>query len=171
MNASAPLRTHYETHVTLVAAPNAVFAYLDDHRRMAAHMTDRSWKMAGSRMTISMDEKDGRAVDSRISLGGKVLGVPLQVDETVTVYAPPLSKTWQTVGSPHLLVIGAYEMGFFICPLLRGSELTVFIDYALPEGGASRVLGHLFGSAYARWCTNRMARDAETRFNRSHASG
>ena len=152
----------------MLAAPEAVFAYLDDHRRLAAHMTEPSWKMAGSHMTISLDGTEGRAVGSRISLSGTVLGVPLQVDEVVTVYAAPVSKAWQTVGSPHLLVIGAYEMGFSVRSLPHGSELTVFIDYALPEGAASRVLGHLFGGAYARWCTNRMARDASTHFNLRH---
>ena len=165
VNASALLWDHCETHVELRTAPDAVFAYLDDHRRMAAHMTERSWKMAGSRMMISLDAKEGRAVGSQISLSGRILGVLLQVDETVTVYAPPVSKTWQTVGSPHLLVIGAYEMGFSLRPLPHGSELTVFINYALPDGGASRVLGQLFGRAYARWCTKRMARDAMTHFN------
>ena len=98
VNASALLWDHFETHVELRTAPDAVFAYLDDHRRMAAHMTERSWKMAGSRMMISLDAKEGRAVGSQISLSGRILGVLLQVDETVTVYAPPVSKTWQTVG-------------------------------------------------------------------------
>ena len=132
---------------------------------MAAHMTDRSWKMAFSRMTISMDAKDGRAVGSRIALTGRILGILLQVDETVTVYAPPVSKAWHTVGAPHLLVIGAYEMGFFIRPLPHGSALTVFIDFALPDGGVSRVLGRLFGRVYARWCTNTMAGDALKHFD------
>ncbi len=170
MSASLPARAHFETHVEMHAAPDAVFAYLDDHRRMAAHMMEGSWAMAGSRMTVSLDEKNGRSIGSRISLDGRFLGVPLHVDETVTVYAEPVSKAWHTVGVPHLLVVGAYEMGFSIRPLQHGSELTVFIDYALPDGAVSRLLGHLFGGKYARWCTNTMAGDARTHFDRLYGN-
>ena len=40
------------------------------------------------------------------------------------------------------------------------AKLRVVIDYALPDTGAGRVLGRLFGPAYARWCTRRMVDDA-----------
>ena len=166
MDGHGLLQAHFETQVEIDAPPAKVFGLLDDHRRMASHMTESSWMMAGSHMTIEMDEKGGRAVGSKITLRGKILGLPLMVEEVVTEYDPPHSKAWKTIGTPRLVVVGPYGMGFSLSPRQSGgSLLRVFIDYSPPnEGGASRLLGRLFGKSYARWCTNRMARDAATQF-------
>jgi hypothetical protein len=43
----------------------------------------------GSRMDFEFDEAEGRAVGSKIGLRGRVLGVPLSVDEVVTARTPP----------------------------------------------------------------------------------
>ena len=63
-------------------------------------------------------------------------------------------------------------MGFVLVPSGAGAQgtgpehvtLTVFIDYALPEQGLSRLLGRIFGRWYARWCTQRMVSDAQAAF-------
>ena len=73
-------------------------------------------------------------------------------------------KVWETTGTPNLLVIGQYRMGYEITPKGRASLLRVFIDYALPDGPFSGLLGGLFGNFYARWCTRRMADDAAKHF-------
>jgi hypothetical protein len=158
------LPKHFESHVVVDAAPAEVFAFLDDHRRLSAHMTKSSWMMAGSRMTIKFDEHEGRTLGSKIVLKGAVLGIPLEVAEIITEYNPPSSKQWKTVGSPKLLVIGPYAMGFSIVPQQENVSLRVFIDYSAPSSGVPRVLGRLFGRVYAAWCTNRMANDAAAYF-------
>ena len=111
-------------------------------------------------MLTMVDEGRGRRVGSHIRLDGRVLGLRLSLDEVVTEHDPPRRKVWETVGGPRLLVIGAYRMGFEIAADGPRSALRVFIDYALPERGASRWLGRAFGSWYARWCTRRMVSDA-----------
>ena len=171
MNNKSLLPHHFATQVEVDASPVEVFDFLDDHRRLSAHMTEPSWQMAGSSMTIGMDEKQGRALGSRITLSGSILGLSLEVEEVVTQYNPPFSKAWETVGSPRLLVIGPYGMGFSVSARQGGSLLRVFIDYSPPGAGAARVLGQLFGKSYARWCTQRMVRDAMVHFNarRSHS--
>jgi hypothetical protein len=159
---------HAESRSRIRASAERVFAHLDDHSRLSAHMERRSWRMGWGRMDLRLDERAGRAVGSHIQLEGRAFGLRLALDEVVTEYAPPAHKVWETVGTPHLLVIGPYRMGFRIEPAdaggdLAGSDdvtLTVFVDYALPERGASRLLGRLFGHAYARWCCTRMVDDA-----------
>lgn len=48
-----------------IGAPAAVlFQYLDDHRRLGVHMTQSSWMMLGSRMTIDLDDAKGQAAGS-----------------------------------------------------------------------------------------------------------
>ena len=157
---------HFESDVELNASADAVFSHLDVHSRLSAHMTKPSWILAGSRMTIELDASEGRAVGAIIRLRGRVLGIPLSVEEIVTERRPPLRKVWATTGRPQLLVIGPYRMGYEIAPKAQSLQLRVFIDYALPDGPISYWLGRLFGSFYARWCTQRMANDAATHFQK-----
>lgn len=155
-----PFPLHHSTEVDVPLSPEVLFAALDDHARLASHMEKPSLMTAGASMRVTTDALHGRAVGSVISLSGQVLGLKLALEEVVTEREPPVRKAWQTRGQPRLLVIGGYRMGFSITPRPRGSHLEVFIDYRLPERGFARLLGRLFGRAYAGWCTRRMALDA-----------
>ena len=149
-------------HATMEQA----FSHLDDHSRLSKHMSKRSWRMGWGRMELRMDQAAGRAVGSRIRLAGSVFGVRLELDEVVTVRDPPTRKAWETIGTPRLLVIGPYRMGFMLATEVAGEViLTVSIDYSLPERGFSRILGRMFGHWYARWCTRRMVPDAQAAFS------
>jgi hypothetical protein len=155
------LDRHCESAVFVGAPMDSVFARLDDHTRLSAHMSESSWQMGGGKMSISFDAGRGQKVGSHIVLAGRVLGISLFVDEVVTRREPPQWKVWETVGTPRLVVIGAYRMGFELTPEPSGSRLRVFIDYDLPNDG---LFARWLGSAYARWCTRRMARDAAASF-------
>lgn len=151
----------FQASAVLGTSAAEVFALLDDPHALASHMGESSWMMAGSRMSIETDAAGGRAVGSHIRMCGRVLGLKLSLDEVVVERAPPYRKTWQTVGSPRLLVIGAYRMGFEIDSAgERACRLTVFIDYELAESPLGRALGR----TYARWCTRQMVDDAQRRF-------
>jgi hypothetical protein len=170
---------HAESQGQVQAPAGPVFEHLDDHTRMSVHMNQRSWLMGWSRMKLSLDEQAGRATGSRMHLEGRVLGVQLSLEEVVTEHRPPARKVWMTVGAPRLLVIGAYRMGFVLVAAGAGGQgagsehvtLTVFIDYALPEQGLSRLLGRIFGRWYARWCTQRMVTDAQAAFATAPVGG
>ena len=123
-------------------------------------MSGSSWMMGGGSMSIEVDEGRGRRVGSRIRLAGTVCGVALSVEEIVTEHRPPHAKTWETIGTPRLLVVGAYRMGFDLTPRGEHSLLRVFIDYELPTGLVGHWLGRLLGGFYAKWCTQRMVEDA-----------
>jgi len=155
---------HCESVIWLDAAADAAFDYLDDFKKLSAHMETSSPMMAGSRMTIAIDELGGREVGSRVRMQGRMLGMSLSLEEVVTERNPPHSKAWQTVDA-RLLVIGQYRLGFQIQPDGARSRLRVVIDYRLPDEGLARWLGRLFGGTYARWCTRRMARDAARHFS------
>lgn len=147
---------HYEDAADLKATPSELFAFLDDHQRFSSHMNESSWMMGGAKMTTRVDEGKGQAVGSHIFMSGRIFGLLLELDEVVTVHRPPADKVWQTVGRPKLLVIGHYQMGVRIQPSAIGAHLTVFIDYALPDGVVTYWLGRLFGRMYAKWCVNQM---------------
>lgn len=118
---------------------------------------------AGGVFRVETDALRGRAVGSVIRMSGAILGLKVSVEEVVTEYCPPHSKSWETRGVTRLLVIGGYRMGFSISPRDAGSLLKVFIDYRLPTGGL-RLFGQILGSSYARWCTRRMVQDAVNSF-------
>jgi hypothetical protein len=159
-----PMTHHSQSTVDVEAEADLLFAYLDDHVRLSAHMSQRSWMMAGSSMALELDAQEGHAVGSRIRLIGRVLGMILWVDEIVFQRDPPQRKVWETTSEPRLLIIGRYRMGFEIQPRTIGSHLRVFIEYALPETFPARWLGRILGGLYAQWCTRRMANDAALHF-------
>jgi len=158
------LPRHYEYSAPVTATAAAVFDYLDDHAQLSSHMTESSWMMGNGKMRIDVDGGGGRKLGSEIRLSGRILGAELSVTERVIEREPPFAKTWQTTGTPRLLIIGHYRMGFRLTAHPAGSLLTVFIDYALPQSAAARWLGRLLGDFYARWCTQQMVEGARRRF-------
>ena len=160
----------YSWHEVYSAPVNAsaeqVFDKLDDPTRLTEHMSTRSWKMGWGRMETVLDAKHGRSIGSHIVIRGRVFGIQLYLDEVVTVREPPLTKTWETVGEPRLLVIGSYRMGFHLKPGDGPAQLRVSIDYDLPTKGISRLFGRLFGRSYAKWCTRQMVHDAQHSFDK-----
>lgn len=157
------MRRRFESLVHLAAPAEAVFARLDDQTRLAEHMERPSAMMGGGRMTCDFDEGRGRAVGSRIRMGGSAFGLAL------TERDPPRRKVWETVGPTRLLVVVAYEMGFEIRPEAIGSSLHVWIRYDLASTWVGRWLGPFLAPLYARWCVGRMTGDAARHF--SHPPG
>ena len=154
----------HETVVFVHAPVRDVFDFLDDHSRLSAHMTRRSWMMGGGSMAIETDSARARAVGSKLKLHGTVFGIRLSVEDVVTERTPPFRKVWETIGEPALLVIGSYRMGIELDDRGASASLRVSIEYALPRGRPARWFGFLFGRQYAGWCTRRMANDAFRHF-------
>lgn len=165
MLASDSMPIHpYESQGFVQSPVDRVFSYIDDHSRLSSHMSKSSWKMGGGRMQTILDADQGKVIGSKIRLAGRVFGIEVSVEEIVTERNPPYRKVWETTGTPRLLVIGHYRMGFELSPQGNGSLLRVFIEYALPERAPARWLGRVFGRFYARWCTQQMVDDAVMHF-------
>jgi hypothetical protein len=152
---------HEEYSGNVNAGIESAFEHLDDHLRLATHMSKRSWKMGWGKMDLRLDEKHGRDIGAHIVLDGRVFGIHLFLDEVVIERVAPTRKSWETVGEPRLLVVGAYKMGFDLTPNGSGVQLRVSIDYDLPRSGLPHLLGRLFGRSYAKWCTKKMVVDAQ----------
>src|SRR5262245_63024029 len=124
---SLVMTRQYEAEGIVFGPVERVFAYLDDHSRLSSHMRRSSWLMGGGRMKIQFDEGRGQQTGSKIRLHGKVFGFALALEEVITERMAPYRKTWQTIGSPRLLIIGQYRMGFELSPRKNASALRVFI--------------------------------------------
>lgn len=163
MRSAADFAFHHVTETTLHASVEAAFDYLDDFRNLSGHMERRSAMMLGSRMEITTDGGGGRTAGSRVRMSGRVLGMRLALEEIVVEREPPRRKAWETRES-RLIVIGQYRLGFELEPRGDRSLLRVSIDYDRPRGAFARLAAALCAGSYARWCTSRMAQDAEEHF-------
>ena len=166
-DASDALRLHAEATCEVRAQPSVVFDYIDQPQRLSAHMARRSWQLGGASMAIETDADGGRAVGSHIRLAGRMLGIRLYVEGKVVRRDPPNVKAWETVGEPHLLVIGRYRMSVNIDARGDRTHVLIAIDYALPANVPTGWLGMLFGPMYARWCVRQMAQDLVHQFGAS----
>jgi hypothetical protein len=81
----------------------------------------------------------------------------LDFSETVTTYIAGCEKIWRTIGNPKLLIMRSYEMRVLVEPITAATtNLTISIDYELPDAGFWRIAGWLLGDAYSRWCLTGM---------------
>ena len=163
--ASRRYERHYEENVIIPVGAKDVFSYVDDFSRFSSHMSQSSAMMMGGSMEYSFDAARGEAPGSHVRMKGRIMGIELFLEEVVTEREPPQHKAWETIGSPRLLVIGGYRLGFDITDGNNTSELRVFIDYDLPTALASRWLGYLFGKMYAKWCVQEMVSGARGHFS------
>lgn len=157
---------HYEKSIVINADQSDVFVYADNPRNFSSHMNQTSIMMAGSTMQTEIDEEEGKKVGSHIKMDGKVLGVPLSLDEVIIERNPPHSKAWETVGDINLLVIDHYKLGFDITPSNGQSDLNVHIDYNFPQSKRTQWVGRLFGGMYAQWCVTQMVKGVSNHFNK-----
>ena len=155
---------HFEKTLVVPASPEEIFTFVDDHRNFSSHMNKSSWIMAGSRLETKIDEGHGQKIGSHIKMDGTILGIKLFLDEVITKYEPPIRKEWQTVGELNLLVIGHYKLGLEIASDKNYSILKIYIDYNLPKGFATKLLGLVFADFYAKWCVHQMLQDTAHNF-------
>ena len=161
--AGNPYLLSAEHAVTVKATPATLFEDLDDPRRLGGHMEKPSWRTLGSSMRYEFDTAQGRSIGAEIRMEGQLLGYPLSLTEVVIEREPSVRKTWRTTGTPRLIVMGGYRMGFAIRPAADGSELRVFIDYELGPLRPAWLCKPL-AAWYARWCVRSMAEDARKHY-------
>ena len=156
---------HHESSGLANAPVEQVFAFLDDPRALAAHMGESSMMMLGSRMSIDVDADGGRVIGSKVRMHGRMMGIRLALEEVTTQRQVPAVKVWETIGTPKLLVISHYRMGFELTRNGASSLVRVSIDYSLPIKPPGSWLGYWLGAVYARWCTRQMVMGAARHFS------
>lgn len=155
---------HMSESVVIAAPAERTFAYVDDIRHLAAHMSETSsMAMMGSKLKLEIVSPRPTGLGATYRYSGKILGITIDFSETVTRYVAGREKAWRTIDVPRLLIMSGYEMGVRVEPLSpASSRLTITINYDLPASGVSRVLGLMLGKAYSRWCLTQMCEGAKT---------
>lgn len=122
---------------TIEAPAERVFAYVDDIRNLARHMSERgSMPMMGSKLSLDIVTAAQTGLGATYRYNGRIMGLAIDFSETVTRYEAGREKIWRTIGEPRLLIIDSYEMAVRVEALTDvASRLTFSIDYQLPPAG------------------------------------
>jgi uncharacterized membrane protein len=155
--------------VEIAAAPETVFAHVDDFQNVGSHMTERSMAMVGNHLRLDRLSENATGVGARYRWHGRIAGLTVDLTEVVTEWVPNRRKVWETVGQPRLIIMSGYRMSFTVAPTSAGTVLTITIEYERPGSLVGRVLGWLLGDAYSRWCLRRMCRDARKALEKGRA--
>lgn len=152
---------HCEASATIAGSAEEIFALADEPDLLMRHMGHPSLMMGGGALNCEVDELGGKAVGSVIRFEGTAFGLGIEAAEVIEERLPPFRKSWVTIERPRLVVISSYRMGFEIAVVPAGNQLRVWIAYALPRSGLTRLLGRLLGPTFARWCVENMLREVQ----------
>jgi hypothetical protein len=157
---------------TIEATAERVFAYVDDIRNLARHMSESgSMPMMGSKLKLEIMTPEPTGVGAVYRYSGRMMGLTIDFSETVTKYVAGREKVWRTIGKPQLLIIAGYEMRVLVEPVSPGSSrLTIAIDYDLPRASIGRLLGWALAGAYSRWCLTSMVEGTKLDLERRGAA-
>jgi hypothetical protein len=149
---------HLSRTALIGASSERAFAYVDDIRNLARHMSEsRSMPMMGSKLTLEIVTPAPTGVGATYRYSGRMLGLVLDFSETVTTYVAGREKIWRTIGNPKLLIMRGFEMRVLVEPVTSAtSNLTISIDYELPVSGFWQAAGWLLADVYSRWCLTGM---------------
>ena len=105
---------HLSRTALINASPEQVFAYVDDIRNLARHMSESpSMPMMGSKLKLEIVTPEPTGVGATYRYTGKMLGLVLDFSETVTTYIAGREKIWRTIGDPKLLIMRGYEADWY----------------------------------------------------------
>jgi hypothetical protein len=103
--------------VMIEAPAERVFAYVDDIRNLARHMSEsRSMPMMGSKLKLEIMTPEPTGVGAVYRYSGRMMGLTIDFSGQ----CPNTSrreKVWRTIGKPELLIIAGYESAAASCGL------------------------------------------------------
>jgi uncharacterized membrane protein len=152
-------REQYE--VEIGAPSEDVFAYMDDIKNIGWHMSGRSsMPMMGGRLKLQVI-KEAKGIGAMYRWKGSVMGIPIDIKETVIKWMEGREKTWETIEHPKMIVMSDYTMHLLLTPTEKGTRVLFEITYSLPVSPWGWILGKLLARKYARWCLQRSCEDAK----------
>ncbi len=153
----------YERHERIKGNSHTIFLFMDDLAKTGMHMSKRSVMMAGSKLTLVDITKNGTGVGSTFRWYGKMMGMTIDITETVTESVMDKSKKWETIGDAQVILFSWYQMGYEIVPEPNSgyTNVRLWIRYKKPKTWFYRLLSFLFAKLYCRWCLKNMLDDTK----------
>ncbi len=152
---------HLDEILEINASPERVFRYLDNMQSVGEHMMKSSMPLMGGKLKLERLSSNPTGVSATYRYRGRVLFLPIDFSETVIEWVETKRKIWKTIGTPKLIILGNYEMGFELEQTQEGTKAHLWIDYEIPRPWFGRILGMLLADWYSRWCLRMMGSGAK----------
>jgi hypothetical protein len=146
------------------ASVSQVFQFMDDLAKTGMHMSERSMMMMGSKLKIEHLPSPEKGMGAIFRWSGKMMGLPIDFTETVTIWKENEEKVWETIGSPQMIILGWYQMRLTTEPSEKGTLASMEIQYTPPKGFFYKLLSAVFARWYADWCLGKMLGDTKNKF-------
>lgn len=138
-----------------------VFSQLDDFSKTGMHMSESSMMMMGSKLKLEQRSQNSSGSGATYRWYGKMMGMTIDFNETVTKWDPPKIKEWETIGDAKIIIMSWYRMWFEISPSGIGSLAKLSISYLPPKQIFYKILSFFFAKWYCNWCLNNMLSDTK----------
>ena len=143
------------------AAPDKVFAMIDDLGVTGMHMTKSSTMMMGNKLSLEYLTNNHTGLGSRYRWKGTMMGMKMDLTVEVTKWIEGVEKTWETIGEAKMIIYSWYRMHLLVKPLTGGSEAELSITYEKPNGWFARIISFFFADWYCNWCLKNMLVDTK----------
>lgn len=147
--------------ILIHSTPEKVFQQMDDFSQTGMHMSESSMMMMGSKLKLEQLSSQSTGVGAKYRWYGKMMGMTIDLSETVTKWEPPQYKEWETVEDAQIIIMSWYRMRFEINIVKEGTVAKLSISYLSPKQWYYKILSFLFADWYCNWCLNKMLQDTK----------
>jgi hypothetical protein len=148
-------------NILIHSTPEKIFSQMDDFSKTGMHMSESSVMMMGSKLKLEQLSLNSTGVDAKYRWYGKMMGMTMDFNETVTKWQSPKIKEWETVGEAKIIIMSWYRMWFEISPAENGAIAKISIQYLPPKQWYYKILSFLVVNWYCNWCLNNMLNDTK----------
>lgn len=147
--------------ILIHSTPEKVFRQMDDFSKTGMHMSESSMMMMGSKLKLEQLSLQPIGVGAKYRWYGTMMGMTIDLSETVTKWQPPQYKEWETVGEAKIIIMSWYRMWFEINPAEESTIAKLSISYLPPKQWYYKILSFFFATWYCNWCLNNMLQDTK----------
>lgn len=147
--------------ILIHSTPEKVFSQMDDFSKTGMHMSESSMMMMGSKLKLEQISQMPTGVGAKYRWYGKMMGMTIDLNETVTKWQPPQLKEWETIGEAKIIIMSWYRMWFEIYNAKNGTIAKLSISYLPPKQWFYKILSFFFAGLYCNWCLNNMLNDTK----------
>ena len=152
--------------IIIHSSPQKVFSFMDNLSKTGMHMSENSMMMMGSKLILEQLSGPLQGVGATFHWYGKVMGMSIDITETVTKWTENHEKIWETIGTPKIILLGWYRMILKTEPAKEGTLASLQIDYTPPSGLFHNILYFFLSHYYCNWCLNNMLNDSKKIFEK-----
>lgn len=153
--------------ITIPAPPEAVFKFMDNLSKVGMHMSENSMMMMGSKLVLEQMPGPDSGVGATFHWKGKVMGMTIDIMESVTKWIENKEKVWETFGDPKIILLGSYQMALNLSLVSEGNtQVQLQISYTKPKGWFNQILYFFLAPWYCNWCLDNMLNDTKKTFER-----